>query len=119
MAIPDTNTNMNTTTTTTSADHPETSYQILSATYSSPNNENFEHVHRLSTPTSDKVSDRTAYLGALRKATADMQEKINKELTARMEEDKVREAGSKVNGGVIDEAKEEDNYGEEIVEEED
>lgn len=52
-----------------------------------------------------------------------MQEKINQELTARMEEDKAREAenanGSKVNGGVIDEAKEEDNYGEEVVEEED
>ncbi|KAI9643061.1 hypothetical protein NHQ30_008796 [Ciborinia camelliae] len=116
MAIPDT-------TTTASAAEPETSYQILSATYSSPNSEKFEHVHKLPMATSGKVSDKTAYLGALRKATVDMQERINKELTARMEEDKVREAGdangSKVNGGVIDEAKEEDNYGEEIVEEED
>lgn len=54
-----------------------------------------------------------------------MQERINKELTSRMEDDKVREASgvngtnTKVNGGVIDEAKEEDNYGEEVVEEED
>lgn len=117
MAIPDT-------TTTPSAAEHETSYQILSATYSSPSNGKFEHVHKLPTPTSDKVSDRTSYLGALRKATVAMQERINKELTARMEEDKVRETGnangSKVNnGGVIDEAKEEDNYGEEVVEEED
>ena len=44
-----------------------------------------------------------------------MQEQINTELTARMEEDKAREAG---NGkGAVDEAKEEDNYGEEVVEE--
>lgn len=59
-----------------------------------------------------------------------MQEQINKELTSRMEEDKVREAGSaSANGvssgagagagaGAVDEAKEEDNYGEEVVEEE-
>ncbi|CAD6448823.1 7b8ea994-7fbd-4e87-9ee2-35db97a2cd27-CDS [Sclerotinia trifoliorum] len=116
MAIPDT-------TTTPSAAEHETSHQILSATYSSPNNETFEHVHKLPTLTPDKVSDRTSYLGALRKATVDMQERINKELTARMEEDKVRETGnangSKVDGGVIDEAKEEDNYGEEVVEEDD
>jgi hypothetical protein len=46
-----------------------------------------------------------------------MQEQINKELTARMEEDKARDAeGTKPK--VVDDAKEEDNYGEEIVEEE-
>jgi hypothetical protein len=33
-----------------------------------------------------------------------------------MEEDKTREAG--MSKGVVDEAKEEDNYGEEVVEEE-
>lgn len=113
------------TTATATAAEPATltSCQILSATYSSPSNEKFVHIRQLSTITSDKVSDKTAYLGALRKATLDMQGKINQELTARMEEDKAREAGnaneSKVNGGVIDEAKEEDNYGEEVVEEED
>lgn len=119
MAMPDT-----TTTTSASAAEPDIPYQVLLATYSSPNNEKFEHVHKLPTPpASDKVNERTAYLGALRKATGEMQERVNKELTARMEEDKVREAesadGSKVHGGVIDEAKEEDNYGEEVVEEED
>ncbi|KAF7894791.1 hypothetical protein EAF00_006605 [Botryotinia globosa] len=119
MAMSDT-----TTTTSASAAEPDTLYQVLLATYSSPNNEKFEHVHKLPTPpASDNVNERTAYLGALRKATGEMQERINMELTARMEEDKVREAenadGSKVHGGVIDEAKEEDNYGEEVVEEED
>ncbi|TVY31864.1 hypothetical protein LOCC1_G008625, partial [Lachnellula occidentalis] len=43
-----------------------------------------------------------------------MQEEINKELTMRMEEDKA--VASRVKGGV-DEAKEEDNYGEEVPEE--
>lgn len=99
------------------------SHQILHATYSSPQNKAFTHTHRIPTPATDKVSDRTAYLGALRKAVIEIQEQINTELTSRMGEDKIREAGDangiKQNGGVVDEAKEEDNYGEEVVEEED
>jgi Cu2+-containing amine oxidase len=49
-----------------------------------------------------------------------MQETINKELTSRMEEDKAREAAATgiTKSKVVDEAKEEDNYGEEVVEEE-
>jgi len=69
-----------------------------------------------------KTTDRITYLAALRKATAEMQETINKELTSRMEEDKAREAASnatsKVNRAKVDEAQEEDNYGEEVAEEE-
>ena len=50
-----------------------------------------------------------------------MQEVINKELTARMEEDNARAAEglngkAKVKG--VDENKEEENYGEEVVDEE-
>jgi hypothetical protein len=101
----------------------DSSHQILHATYSSPESEAFTHTQQIPTPATDNVSDRTAYLGALRKAVIDMQERINKDLTSRMEEDKVRETGAangnKKNGGVVDEAKEEDNYGEEVVEEED
>ncbi|KAM3076155.1 hypothetical protein ACMFMF_005494 [Clarireedia jacksonii] len=98
---------------------------IPTTTSSAPEAEanTFTHTHKIPTPATEKVSDRTAYLGALRKANIDMQERINKELTARMEEDKVREAGDangiKKNGGAVDETKEEDNYGEEVVEEED
>jgi len=96
-------------------------YQSLTATYQSPNNAAFTHSQKLPTPPISKTSDRTAYLGLLRKATADMQEAINKELTARMEEDKAREFGG-TNGatkaqGVVDEAQEENNYGEEVAEE--
>lgn len=92
-------------------------YQMVSAIYQSPNNAPFTWKNETSTSPSDK----TAYLGALREATAQMQEHINAELTARMEEDKAREADS-TNGVTkpkrgVDEAKEEDNYGEEDAEE--
>lgn len=92
-------------------------YQIASATYQSPHSTPFTWKKESATPPSDK----TAYLRALRDATAKMQDHINAELTARMEEDKVREA-STTNGAakakaVVDEAKDEDNYGEELVEE--
>jgi EKC/KEOPS complex subunit GON7 len=96
-------------------------FQLLSATYHSPTNEPFTHTTKLLAPPSSKTTDRTAYLAALRKATAEMQETINKELTSRMDEDKAREAvaSGTPKAKVVDEAKEEDNYGEEVVEEED
>ncbi|KAF4627326.1 hypothetical protein G7Y89_g10827 [Cudoniella acicularis] len=85
------------------------------ATYQSPTNEAFSCTRTLPAPAADKVREKTSYLSALRKAVVEIQEQINKELTARMEEDKAREgAASK---GPVDEAKEEDNYGEEVVEE--
>jgi hypothetical protein len=95
--------------------------ELLSATYQSPTSESFTHTIKLPAPPTTKPTDRTSYLAVLRKATAEMQETINKELTSRMEEDKAREAAAtgitKAKG--LDEAKEEDNYGEEVVEEED
>jgi hypothetical protein len=95
-------------------------FQILSATYKSPTNNPFTHVHKIPAPPTLKTGDRTTYLTVLRKATAELQEAINLDLTARMEEDKAQEAGDTRNGGkacVVDEVKEEDNYGEEVVEE--
>lgn len=97
-------------------------HQLLSATYASPTNAPFIHTQKIPTPPSTGISDRTAYLGALRKATTAMQEQINKELTARMEEDRaVAAAGtngsSKENEKAVDESKEENNYGEEVAEE--
>lgn len=95
---------------------------IFSATYSSPTNETFTHTQTLIAlqPTSS-TKERTTYLGALRKGITEMQEKINKDLTARMEEDNLKSnstAGAQKEGkAVVDEKKEEDNYGEEVVEE--
>ncbi|KAI4868228.1 hypothetical protein F4820DRAFT_154144 [Hypoxylon rubiginosum] len=72
-------------------------------------------------PTS--TEQKTAYLRSLRDAVSDLQSRVNGELTARME-DEVRSsaaaaataaAGNGV-GGSIDEAAEEENYGEEVVE---
>jgi hypothetical protein len=104
------------------ADTSASQHQLVSAKYNSPTNAAFTHTQKIPTPPSDKPSDRTAYLGALRKATAAMQEHINKELTQRMEEDKAKEAEG-VNGASnakahgMDESREEDNYGEEVPEE--
>ena len=100
-------------------------YQLLTATYNSPANVPFTNTQRLPTPSTSHPKDRTSYLSALRSATAELQETINRELTSRMEEDKAREAGP-VNasaGGFkgtakgVDEGIEEDNYGEEVVDE--
>jgi hypothetical protein len=91
--------------------------QVLSATYQSPTNEAFTTTHNITAPSSDAPADRTAYIAAVRKATVTLQEQINTELTLRMEEDKARGVeGARAKG--VDEAKEEDTYGEEVPDEE-
>lgn len=95
------------------------SAHVFSASYQSPTNEPFSFSTSFPLSNAENVDERTAYLRHLREAVADIQDKVNKELTARMEEDKVREAtaaGKKV--ADVDETKEEENYGEEVVEEE-
>jgi hypothetical protein len=90
---------------------------VFSATYESPSNEHFSFSQSFQAPDAQNVGQRTSYLASLRAAVVDTQEKVNKELTARMEEDKARDAsGLKI--ADVDEAKEEENYGEEVVEEE-
>ncbi|KAF9878489.1 Gon7 family protein [Colletotrichum karsti] len=85
----------------------------FSATYTSPANEPFTHTEPIPAPPTSGVDDRTAYLNSLRKAIGTAQETINRELTARMEEDKAREAGGKNGASAVDDALEEENYGEE------
>lgn len=84
----------------------------LSATYTSPTNAPFTLAHTLEPPpsgtTAPTVPDKTAYLAALRAATAGLQEQINKELTQRMDEDNNNNSAKKV-----DDARAEENYGEE------
>lgn len=101
----------------TSTPSAEPSSQVLSATYNSPTNAPFTHEQKISTPPSPKTSDRTTYLAALRAATVTLQEDINRELTARMEEDKALDITSASAKKGVDESREEDNYGEEVVEE--
>lgn len=95
----------------------------LSATYQSPTNPPFTFSQPLSVPSSETVDSRTKYLKDLGQAVARMQDEVNKELTARMDADKARDAAATTNGRAgradVDEAKEEENYGEEVMEEED
>lgn len=94
----------------------------LTGSYSSPTNAPFTTTQVLQAPPSGTINptvpDKTKYLSDLRKAVATMQDQVNKELTQRMEEDKAKEAGK--NGKpAVDDAKEEENYGEEVQGEED
>ncbi|KAM3444464.1 hypothetical protein NHJ13734_001431 [Beauveria thailandica] len=96
-----------------------TTTNTLTASYTSPTNEAFAITTPLpSSSSSSSSSDKTSHLGALRVAVADAQDTINKELTARMEEDKARDvsAAGAVAAAAIDDAKEEENYGEEVQE---
>ncbi|KAH7149776.1 hypothetical protein B0J13DRAFT_620131 [Dactylonectria estremocensis] len=90
----------------------------LTASYTSSFSEPFaitRSLPALESPAS--VADKTSYLASLRSAVTEAQAQINKELTSRMEEDNARAAASK--NGVVDDAKEEENYGEEVQEDED
>ncbi len=87
----------------------------FSVKYSSPTNDAFVLTEHLALPRPAAVQDKTHYLDQLRQAVSSMQENVNKELTRRMEEDKTGEGETR---SAVDEAKDEDNYGEELVEEE-
>ncbi|KAL2174328.1 EKC/KEOPS complex, subunit Gon7 [Thermothelomyces heterothallicus CBS 202.75] len=93
----------------------------LSVTYTSTTNEDFDVRLPVTAPAdSTTVESKAKYLSELRQSVTSLQDRINKELTARMEEDKAREASSAVGNGtkVVDDEKEEENYGEEAQEEE-
>ncbi|KAF4770917.1 EKC/KEOPS complex subunit Gon7 [Penicillium solitum] len=80
----------------------------LNAVYTAPQStETFEHVISTTTGT---LADKQAHLSALQSLVPKLQDQINVFLTERMEEDKVQGQIS------AQEAKEEENYGEEVVE---
>lgn len=91
----------------------ETSSSTLSATYTSTsNNPPFTIFSAIPTPstTLSPVDHKTAYLTGLRASVLDVQERINKELTTRMEQDNAASSTPA-------DSKEEENYGEEMQEE--
>ncbi|KAK4040464.1 Gon7 family-domain-containing protein [Parachaetomium inaequale] len=93
----------------------------LSATYTSPTNAPFAVSLPLTAAAdSTAVETKAKYLSELRQSVTSLQDRINRELTARMEEDKAREASAAAatGGKVVDDEKEEENYGEEVQEEE-
>ncbi|PWY96265.1 hypothetical protein BO94DRAFT_3982 [Aspergillus sclerotioniger CBS 115572] len=87
----------------------------LHAIYTSPQQTHtFEHPITTTHPTS--VATKVTYLAELRKLVPNIQNDINVFLTERMEEDK--KAAEAQGQAVSDkEVKEEENYGEEVVEE--
>ncbi|OOF94881.1 hypothetical protein ASPCADRAFT_6554 [Aspergillus carbonarius ITEM 5010] len=92
----------------------------LHAIYSSPQQTHtFEHTIASPLPSTDApsaVPAKVTYLAELRKLVPTIQNDINVFLTERMEEDK--KAAEAQGQAVSDkEAKEEENYGEEVVEE--
>lgn len=98
-----------------------TDQATLSATYSSNTNAPFTVGLPLTAPRdSATVASKTKYLSELRQSVISMQGQINRELTARMEEDKARDASAAAATGakVVDDEKEEENYGEEVPEDE-
>jgi hypothetical protein len=89
----------------------------LRAVYSAPQStETFEHSISSPVPSSENVQSKVAYLSELRKLVPTLQNDINVFLTERMEEDK---KSAEAQGRQLSEKerKEEENYGEEVVEE--
>lgn len=90
----------------------------LHALYTSPRPTTHLFQHQLSSPLPSESSDmkaKTSYLSELKNLITTLQGEINTFLTERMEEDKksAEAQGKKVSE---QEAKEEENYGEEVVE---
>ncbi len=70
-------------------------------------------------PLSGGTEAKTLHLSALRKAVSAVQDKVNKELTLRMEQDKAENTAAQARQAAVDEAAEEENYGEEVQGEDD
>ncbi|KAG5978487.1 hypothetical protein E4U55_006165 [Claviceps digitariae] len=99
---------------------PESKQPSLVAAYTSPDNKPFTITKSIDPlPPSASTQDKTTYLEALRNAVSETQQQINKDLTARMEQDTARGSttGQKAARLGADEDKEEENYGEEVQEE--
>ncbi|OCL03885.1 hypothetical protein AOQ84DRAFT_301913 [Glonium stellatum] len=84
----------------------------VTAHYNSPGRNPKDFVHSLPELSSNpSTADRTAYLSKLRAEVVELQSSINVFLTQKMEEDNVASGKS-----AVDDVKEEENYGEEVVE---
>ncbi|CAK7564521.1 MAG: hypothetical protein SEPTF4163_002415 [Sporothrix epigloea] len=91
---------------------------VLKAAYSAPSHEPFQASLELAAPapTADiSTADKTAFLAALRKAVVSVQDEVNRELTARMVLDAQATTQTAADAAA---QKEEQNYGEEVIDEE-
>ncbi|TLD06408.1 uncharacterized protein PgNI_08189 [Pyricularia grisea] len=97
----------------------------VSASYKGPSDDSFVVNREIPIPAASSqtpgietmsLADKTNFLKDLRTSVAAVQDQVNKELTQRMEADKAREAGTAA-AATVNEAEEEQNYGEEVVNE--
>ena len=93
----------------------------ISASYSSPQppHTSYTFRHEIAAPfpsQHEPVATKKAYLAELRGLVTLVQAEVNVFLTERMEEDKQRAGGDATSKDAEQEAKEEENYGEENVE---
>jgi hypothetical protein len=89
---------------------------LLKAEYQGHTDETKELEHPIGPlATNHSVKDKAEYLAKLRASVVKMQDEINTFLTAKMEEDN-KNTGSKA--APAEDTKEEENYGEEIVDDE-
>lgn len=95
--------------------HSITPMTLLRAEYKAPTGSK-TFTHTLPSADVTSTTEKSAYLSALRRLVVQTQEDINTFLTAKMEEDK---ALTSTPGMKADEKKAEENYGEEVVEEDD
>ncbi|KAF2093163.1 hypothetical protein NA57DRAFT_48739 [Rhizodiscina lignyota] len=87
----------------------------LEATYAGPDASDKSFSFPLPTlAASPSTSDRTAYLTALRSSVQSIQGQVNTFLTQKMGEEKANAAAG---GNRVDDSKEEENYGEEVIDE--
>lgn len=87
----------------------------LKADYRSPQTTK-TFTHPLDAPSTGlSTEEKTTYLSTLRKSVSKLQEEVNAFLTQEMERDK---AGAAQDGVKLDDKTEEDNYGEEVVDDE-
>jgi hypothetical protein len=107
---------------------PTINNATLQAEYKSPNDEvTFSHdlgVRKGSSSDQSSAQDRTTYLNALRASVTKLQDEVNVLLTKKMDEDKGAAAAGIADAGKsnivgVDDEKEEENYGEEVVDEDD
>lgn len=86
--------------------------QTLSASYTGPVKSKVFEVKVSELPTSPSTHERINYITQLRSNVKDVQEQINGFLTKEMEEDNAVAGATK-----ISDSKEEENYGEEVLDE--
>ncbi|MCJ1485651.1 hypothetical protein MMC06_005826 [Schaereria dolodes] len=100
--------------TTEISDADSSSNMHLKAEYTSPQEvRKLEHaLPAISVTPSTK--EKTAYLSALRSSVVKLQDEVNEFLTTKMMEDR---ALASTNKGMVNEKKEEENYGEEVMDE--